>query len=72
MRSVSGGLPDITNTHAAQTSGLSGQRTRFCPTKFAPMKRSTSTPRVDSPAHTQQRNGACGAHVGDAGDPARS
>lgn len=72
MRSVSGGLPDMTNTHAAQTSGLSGQRTRFWPTKFAPMKRSTSTPRVDSPAHIQQRNGSCGVHVASFGDPARS
>lgn len=52
MRSVCGGLPAIAQTHASHTCELAGDRTRFCPVKFAPIHSPTETPRDEGDAHT--------------------
>lgn len=52
MRSVVGGLPAITVTHASHTYMEFGARTLFCPVKLLPIQSATEAPRVVAVAQT--------------------
>lgn len=62
MRSVLGGRPAITLTHASHTAVLDGQRARLCPVKLVPIHLANDIPRTDAPPHTQHQNDVIAQH----------
>ena len=72
IRSVSGGRPAMTTTHASQTYRDEVQRAWAWPVKLLPIHRTRSAPRVLAPPHTQHANASRSTASTCDGAPARA
>lgn len=70
-RPGTGELRAMTHTHASQMYSECDARTRFCPTKLAPIQSPTRIPRVVSPAQCQHAVHASSAQPATCGAPQR-